>query len=294
MASAIDAPAGATVRVWMPAPPSNRHQQVRLLESRLPVPGKTTRDAKYGNTIRYCEVNGAAGGSLTFSHTYRVERREVHALADGRPASLNDEVRRRFLSANRLVPLSGKPLELLGAAPLAGDPLVVSRKLYDRVDAHVRYDKSRPGYGNGDVRWVCDSRFGNCTDFHSLFISWARAKGLPAKFEIGFPLPARRGAGKVSGYHCWAWFHTETRGWVPVDISEADKHPERKDFFFGNLDANRVALSTGRDIELSPKQDGGPLNYFVYPYIEVDGKPWPKGKTTFQGTFADLADQERR
>ena len=36
----------------------------------------------------------------------------------------------------------------------------------------------------GDVLWVCDSRFGNCTDFHSLFISWARAKGLPQRAVI--------------------------------------------------------------------------------------------------------------
>jgi hypothetical protein len=37
-----------------------------------------------------------------------------------------------------------------------------------------------------------------------------------------------------------------------------------------------VQLSTGRDIALSPKQDGPALNYFVYPYVEVDGKPYDK------------------
>src|SRR5204863_1463142 len=31
----------------------------------------------------------------------------------------------------------------------------------------------------------------------------------------------------------------------------------------------RSRLSTGRDIALSPKQDGPALNYFVYPYVEV-------------------------
>jgi hypothetical protein len=30
------------------------------------------------------------------------------------------------------------------------------------------------------------------------------------------------------------------------------------------------------DIALSPKQDGPALNYFVYPYVEVDGKPYDK------------------
>ena len=44
------------------------------------------------------------------------------------------------------------------------------------------------------------------------------------------------------------------------------------DYFFGSVDANRVQFSTGRDITLSPQQDGPPLNYFVYPYVEIDGK----------------------
>jgi len=34
-----------------------------------------------------------------------------------------------------------------------------------------------------------------------------------------------------------------------------------------------VKFSVGRDIRLDPPQQGEPLNYFVYPYAEVDGKP---------------------
>ena len=105
-----------------------------------------------------------------------------------------------------MVPLVGKQLTLLDELPQVSEPLSVARALYDLVDDHVRYDKSKPGYGNGDVLWVCDSRFGNCTDFHSLFISLARARGLPARFEIGFPLPPARGQGPIGGYHCWAFF----------------------------------------------------------------------------------------
>ena len=66
--------------------------------------------------------------------------------------------------------------------------------------------------------------------------------------------------------------HRVRRCWIPVDISEAWKAKEKRDYFFGSLDANRVRFSTGRDITLSPKQNGPPLNYFVYPYIEIDGK----------------------
>ena len=75
----------------------------------------------------------------------------------------------------------------------------------------------------------------------------------------------------IGGYHCWAWFHSDAEGWVPVDISEADKHPELAKYYFGRLTADRITMSVGRDIQLQPPSASGPLNYFVYPHIEIDG-----------------------
>ncbi len=54
----------------------------------------------------------------------------------------------------------------------------------------------------------------------------ARAVGVPARFLIGVPLPARESAGAIGGYHCWSEFWLDGRGWVPVDASEAHKQPE--------------------------------------------------------------------
>ena len=33
-----------------------------------------------------------------------------------------------------------------------------------------------------------------------------------------------------------------------------------------------MQLTTGRDLRLQPPQQGDPLNFFVYPYVEIDGK----------------------
>jgi len=79
---------------------------------------------------------------------------------------------------------------------------------------------------------------------------------------------------------------------VPVDASEAKKHPDKREYFFGAHDENRVEFSRGRDIVLSPKQDGEPLNYFVYPYVEVDGKPWTKVEHTFHYKDVDTPPAE--
>ncbi len=277
----------SNVRVWLPIPPTNQHQSVSVTTSQFPAVARTTTEPRYRNCMVYFETTAPADGEINFSITYDVTRAEVKSLGrDGRELSVED--RRLFLKPDRLVPISGRPLDLLKGLNAPGGQLDLGRFLYERVDAHMKYDKSRPGYGNGDSVWACDSQFGNCTDFHSLFISLARAKGLPARFEIGFPVPDSRGKGTIGGYHCWAFFHTDKHDWVPTDISEADKHPELKDYYFGSLTENRVAFSTGRDLNLVPRQAGEPLNFFVYPYIEVDGKPLTTEFMEKSFRYADL------
>jgi len=152
----------------------------------------------------------------------------------------------------------------------------------------VTYKKEGSGWGRGDTNWVCDSRYGNCTDFHSLFMSLARSQGLPTRFEIGFSIPTDSTEGKITGYHCWAWFYLDDRGWIPVDISEADKNPKLKDYYFGNLTADRVTFSTGRDLELVPQASQSPLNFFIYPHVEFRSEKVPSENIELQFTFQEL------
>jgi hypothetical protein len=76
-----------------------------------------------------------------------------------------------------------------------------------------------------------------------------------------------------------------------VDAYEASKNPAKKDYFFGAVDADRVLFTYGRDIRLSAEQQGEALNYFIYPYAEVNGQPVKDLKKTF--SFRDIASSER-
>jgi transglutaminase-like putative cysteine protease len=216
--------------------------------------------------------------------TYRVTRREVKS--DLNRKSETGEALAQYLTPNRKVPIDGMPLELIKDKKLPMDQFEAARVLYDVVNQHMRYSKQGTGWGQGDSVWACKSGYGNCTDFHSLFMSLALSQKIPSKFEIGFPLPEKRGSGEIPGYHCWAFFRPEGHGWVPVDISEANKNPRMRDYYFGNLTEDRVSFSSGRDLDLVPRQQGEPLNFFVYPYVEVDGKPYDKIDKQF--TFKDL------
>lgn len=94
--------------------------------------------------------------------------------------------------------------------------------------------------------------------------------------------------GQVQGYHCWAKFKPAGHGWMPVDISEAKQDPSRREYYFGRLDENRVMFSSGRDLQLVPRQAGPPVNFLVYPYVEVNGKPYPQEKIRRDFTYRDL------
>lgn len=87
---------------------------------------------------------------------------------------------------------------------------------------------------------------------------------------MGFPLPEDRVDSEIPGYHCWAELYIDDIGWLPMDSSEASKHQERREAFFGGLDANRVRFSVGRDLQLEPRASE-PMNYFIYSHVEVDG-----------------------
>ncbi len=142
----------------------------------------------------------------------------------GSEPALSDRDREQFLDADTLVPVGDPILEPILAEihALRADEskAATARAIYNWIVDNVEYKKIGTGWGNGDTYWACSERYGNCTDFHALFISLARSEGIPARFEIGFPVP------------------------------------------------------TGRDLILSETSKTVPLNYFIYPYVEVGGKPW--------------------
>jgi transglutaminase-like putative cysteine protease len=278
-------------RVWIPMPSSSDEQLARRLEPTVPTKLSENVETQFGNHILHFETTEAQLSTMTIDIPYDVTRREVlrkqAGTNDPAPAKLSADERQRFLRADSMVPTSGKPLQLLESVKLADDKFRVARQLYDLVDDHVKYKKVGRGWGRGDSNWVCTSGYGNCTDFHSLFMSLARSQGLPARFEIGFSIPTDKAEGPIAGYHCWAWFYTDQRGWVPVDISEADKHPEMKEYYFGDLTADRVTFSAGRDVELVPQAKSGSMNFFVFPHIEIDGRAVPSEKIQMDVSFRD-------
>jgi transglutaminase-like putative cysteine protease len=290
------APAGTkSLKIWLPYPKSDENQEIFDVQVSAP-PGATVyTEPRFGDSALYVAVDDPSG-PIAVTLKYKVRRQEYlrkdFARVKQVVAGPLDPSVEEYLKADRLVPIDGKIKELsVEVTKGKKTDLEKARAIYDYTLANMKYDKSGEGWGRGDIFFACDAKRGNCTDFHALFIGLSRAAGIPARFSIGFPLPEKRGEAEISGYHCWAEFYLKGYGWVPVDCSEAWKHPEKRDYFFGGHDENRVQLSTGRDLILRPRQQSGPLNYFIYPHVEADGKSIDETiKKTFH--FKDLEGDE--
>jgi transglutaminase-like putative cysteine protease len=281
---------GKPLDVWFPIAQSDPFQQVRIISKTGDLPLKETIEPEYGNKMFHAHADQADRAEYHFSVKYDVVRLE-HLAAVAIPRQVSQKQLDRFLQPDKLVPITGKPAELAAERVKPGmTDLEKGRAFYEYVFSTMKYDKTGTGWGKGDTLWACDAKRGNCTDFHSVFISMSRSQNLPARFEMGLSLPDNQTSGQLAGYHCWAEFYTHERGWFPVDISEAWKHQEKKEYFFGAHDVNRVQFTVGRDLELNPKQHGERVNYLIFPYAELDGQPYPNVANAF--SFTDVSSSQ--
>ncbi len=260
------------LRVWLPMPANTRAQTVLSQQIEAPWPQRETRDA-YGNRAVYLERSGegANGGQVVMR--FVLERSPSNGLraSDVRAQTPNEPA--RYLAPNKLIPLQGviRDVALKESRGLETDGEKI-RAFYDYIVRTMRYNKSGTGWGQGNAVWACGSKRGNCTDFHSLFIGMARSQGIPARFVMGFPVPADQQEGEIPSYHCWTEAYDAARGWLPLDASEAKKSG-RSDDYFGQLPSDRIEFTLGRDLVLEPAQQSEPLNYWIYPYAELNGEP---------------------
>jgi hypothetical protein len=287
-------------------------QRVTDLQIDTPYPHRVERDSE-GGKVLYVEATNPQEKELKIVERFIVTRHEVRMNADPRQARpLTEADRAQFaahLMANRHVEIDDEIRQL--AREIVGqetNPVLAARKLYDwvlhNVDYWVKDPKTKKASPVGSTTYCLTFRTGNCTDFEALWTSLARAAGIPSRIVYGsFFKPDLDGVDADQSYHCWATFYAPGLGWVPHDVAVADMYagemeatpenetlmrrttadgmfgadPAKVEYYFGNLDERRMVWSIGRDLQLTPPQEAGPVNALPKAYVEVDGKVHPEG-----------------
>lgn len=193
-----------------------------------------------------------------------------------------------YLKASQSMP-SEDPLFMEVGTKMKEEPSILKRaySVYAWVVENTFRDEGvKEGCGLGlPIRTLQDLKGGGkCADISAVFVTLARAAGIPARDVYGLRIATPK-SGEITGnYHCWAEFYLPGTGWVPADPADvrkamlADK-VELKDadklkaFFWAGDDLFRIALNRDtRETVLSETTRKTPLTYFMYPYAEIDGK----------------------
>ena len=285
-----DTPADAKgVDLWIPMPSDNERQTVKLLNESELGEGRITADKKFGNRLyyRHFALSPAGDGAdnattavrepIKVELVYDVDVREATVAAAKHLVSTKQvdpgPEFAPYLGDSAMIPLQGRISQLAAGINLPdGEPLRAGRKIYDYLIDTMVYNYLAKGAGTGNAVWACDSKTGDCTDYHSVFIGVCRWRGIPADHVFGLPIPPDKPEGDIKFCHCWARFWVAGVGWIPIDASRADKFPQDREYYFGTLGSTWITLAHGRDVVLDPPQQGKPINMFDEPIAEIDGR----------------------
>ncbi len=283
-------PVHQKVELWLPYPISFHHQDVTSVDvSGTYAHAGVYAERKYGNILLYALwPKDVQKKVLTLS--FKVKRFERHSgkrVSEAGPPCFDTAVLSKYLRGSLHAPINMQVREL--ARQITKDKKGVmekARAIYDWVCDNMRRDPSVEGCGCGDVCILLDRRRGKCADIHSVFTALLKGAGIPAREVFGLRLPVSGKRDITTWQHCWAEFWVPGLGWFVADpgdylkallkknLNPCSKEARKiREYFFGNVDAFRIRLSTGRDLVLNPSQASAPLNYLMYPYSEVDGKP---------------------
>jgi transglutaminase-like putative cysteine protease len=295
------------MRIWFAVPQADAESTIGNFDVEAPYEVRYGTDSQ-GNRVGYVEVQNPRGEQITIREAFTLTRREIlgsvdpartRPLTEAEKASMAED-----LKASTYVIVNDEMKAL--AAQIVGDadnPVTMARKLYDwtldNIDYWVKDPERLKASSVGSTEYCLRTKTGNCTDFHSLYTSLARAAGLPSRIVYGSLLkPTLNGMDVDASYHCWVQVYAPNLDWLTLDVAVADIYvrgvevddknaklmelttatgykgadPKMVDYYFGNLDERRVVWSVGRDLTMSPAQEAGPVNALPKMYVEVDGK----------------------
>ncbi len=264
---------GNKIEFWVPLCISGQGQEVLQTSIDSPVKYTISEETHYGNRMVYVGSSELKEEDR-ISVKYKLRRKTIGMFES------KEEIKKHLVLTEREAWDNNIAAFVDRVVGKETGPLEIGRKIYYALIDYLTYDKAIPGCGLGISAGTFESKGGRCDDFHALFRTMMIYKGVPVKWEQGFPLPypsvmteSGKFEGDCTGAHCWVSFYIGDNRWMPVDVSEADKREDLRDYFFGKLSPNRFKVSSGRDIILSPPQKGEPLNTFPFTYAEADGVP---------------------
>ncbi len=247
------------LQVYQPKPVNWDGQEKVTIEEVFPASAQVGRDDVTGTEMYYWHLANTPGWGKTQDLRYRFTFTAYETRTSIDPASVKayNTLAADYRWYTRSEPLieSGDPKIIALANRIGGNetnPYLLARKYYDYVVANAHYQLVD---GLQGAKALLETGVGECGDYSALFIALARVKKIPARAVVGFW--AISGTNQA---HVWAEFYLQDIGWIPADptVGQSERNKNGiQDYYFGNMDNQRVILSKGYNIKLDPPAPNG-------------------------------------
>lgn len=273
------------VKLWIPYPLSNAFQTI----SDMKVTGNYDDSAVYRDPSSQAVYLYASWTNpktqpqcVMRFHISQKDRRNSHIIDSGKDSP---ELVAPYLASTEAIPADDPEMKAIAEKAIKGKTgnLDKARAVYDWVVENTFRDPDVEGCGLGiATRTIKQCKGGGkCADLSAVFVTLARAAGIPARDVYGLRLATPKDGDVTSGFHCWAEFYLPGTGWVMVDPADVRKmmlvhNLDLKDagdwrtFFWGGDALFRCVLQkNARIVNLNGSDQK--LDYFMYPAAQVDG-----------------------
>ena len=266
MAVVVDpdvAPAGETIRAWLPVPRQYAFQDgFNLLSSSPPASSIDTKQSP----IRCVYLEQAARKTkpaefkIEYDHLIRGVRFELDP-EKVKPCDLSNPSLLEFASESPHVFFTTEirtlSLRIAGREP---NPYLRAKLFYDWISANIKYSYAVEYSTVRNLGEYCrDHGYGDCGQEAFLFITLCRLNGIPARWQSGWSIfPG------ATNLHDWTEIYLAPYGWMPVDpymgifatryatSLTAEQRRELRDFYFGGLDQYRIIANGDHNQALNP------------------------------------------
>lgn len=318
-----------TVKAWLPVPQSDELQNISNIQYDAPGAKEAifTYDSDGGRQlyIEWDKNTAAADRKIKLSyHLYRKAAVRPDNLASLEKGEVNRdefeaELKELYYSGSFESGIVKDTADSIVKEYNANTVYEKAFAIYDWMcDNLTRYDDvTKPLKGDVET-CLKEMKANTCIEVSAVFAALCRAEGIPARSLYGVRFINKNG---IPSPNCRAEFYLPGYGWVAADPALAIKQswghesdyltpdaPERalwegiKDKYWGDAEENWICLNKGHDIWLNPPQaentsgdfmevvnPDGSINYYIMPYVEVDGKFLSVGKYKYN---YDLFEEE--
>lgn len=252
-------PANDLLRCWLPFPKENRLRQshVKLLEtseSKLQLSPDSA-----GHRTLYMEKKAEAGKPTVFqikfsyvgaAQYYDLTKSEIH------PYNQSTELYRKYTAEQSPhIVFTPKIKDLTDA--IVGEekePCEIVKKLYDWIDSHIIWSGALEYSTIAEIpEYVLANCKGDCGMQTLLFMTMARYKGIPVKWQSGWMLHLNE-----VNLHDWCEVYYEGVGWVPLDMSfglQKTTNEQLKYYYVSGIDAYRFIVNDAISTPLFPEKN---------------------------------------